>query len=224
MDVESEADASGLLDESGVYVSDEDETYHPNDSDNLDMEAIIHGYAQEWVESLNRDNVMALSIFLHSFVVFRLHFSLTDCAVMIGELLGYSDRTVREWKSVFINNEGSFPNSEQGNYQRSGVLWHNEELNKKAREFIKANASVKGKQNLTAGTFCQWVNGCLLVNNVLEPGYPRRISISTALRWLHNLGFQVIKKKKGTYVDGLKGLLSLNTDRNFSEKWLLMVS
>jgi len=81
-------------------------------------------------------------------------------------------------------------------------LWNNEELNKKAREFIKANASVKGKRNLTAGAFCQWVNGCLLVNNVLEPGYPRRISISTALRWLHNLGFQVIKKKKGTYVDG----------------------
>ena len=55
-----------------------------------------HGYAQEWFESLNRDDVMALSIFLHLFLVFCLHFSLTDYAVMIGELLGYSDRKVRE--------------------------------------------------------------------------------------------------------------------------------
>ena len=42
----------------------------------------------------------------------------------------------------------------------------------------------------------------LLPNNVLESGYPRRLSIATALHWLHNLGFQVMKKKKGTYVDG----------------------
>jgi len=201
-EVESEAVASDLLDESGVYVSDNDESYDPDNDDKVDMEAVIHGFAQEWVESLNRDDVMTLSMFLHLLLVFRLHFSLTDSAVMIGDLLGYSDRTVREWRSAFVNNNGSFPDSDQGTYQQSGVLWNNEELNKKAREFIKANASVKGKRNLTAGAFCQWVNGCLLVNNVLEPGYPRRISISTALRWLHNLGFQVIKKKKGTYVDG----------------------
>jgi hypothetical protein len=46
------------------------------------------------------------------------------------------------------------------------------------------------------------VNEVLLTNQVLEPGYPRKISVSTACRWLHNLGFEVIRKKKGTYVDG----------------------
>jgi len=75
------------------------------------------------------------------------------------------------------------------------------ELNKKAQEFVKANASVKGKKNLTAAVFYHWINKVLLLNSVLEPGYPRRVSLTTALRWLHNIGFQVIKKKKGTYVD-----------------------
>lgn len=120
-EVESEAVASDLLDESGVYVSDDDESYDPDNDDKPDMEAVIHGFAQEWVESLNRDDVMALSMFLHSLLVFRLHLSLTDSAVMIGDLLGYSDRTVREWRSAFVNNNGSFPDSDQGTYQRSGV-------------------------------------------------------------------------------------------------------
>ena len=39
------------------------------------------------------------------------------------------------------------------------------------------------------------------MNSFLEPGYPEKF-LSTTLRWLHNLGFDVIKKKKGTYVDG----------------------
>ena len=95
-----------------------------------------------------------------------------------------------------MENKCSFPDSRQGSYQRSSVLWQNEELNKKAREFVKANASVKGKKNLTAAAFCHWINEVLLHNSVLEPGYPRRVSLTTALRWLHNLDFQVIKKKE----------------------------
>lgn len=34
------------------------------------------------------------------------------------------------------------------------------------------------------------------------PGYPRKISVQTARLWLHELGFQVLDKKKGIYIDG----------------------
>ena len=95
-----------------------------------------------------------------------------------------------------------FPESQQGCYQRSGVLWQNEELNESVCKFVRENGCVRGKKNLTCATFCKWVNDSLLVNNVLEPGYPRRNFLATARRWLHNLGFRVIKKQKGTYVDG----------------------
>jgi len=90
-----ELNSSSLLDESGVYVSDEDEMYDPEIADESDMEAKIHQYAQEWVKSLNRDDTMSLSIFLHLFLSYRLHFSKGDSAKMISsfwdiliELLG----------------------------------------------------------------------------------------------------------------------------------------
>ena len=120
---EPELDSSALLDESGAYDSEEDDLYDPSLDDKCDMEAKIHYYAQEWIESLSKDDVVSLSIVLHSLLVFRLHFSLSDSAKLISELLGFSDRSIREWRSIFINNEGSFPDSDQGRYQRSGVLW-----------------------------------------------------------------------------------------------------
>ena len=124
---------------------------------------------------------MSLSIFFHSFLSECLHYSKGDCAKMISELLGYSDRTIREWRTGFIENDFSFPDSAQGSYQRSDVLWQHEELNKKAREFVKANASIKRKKNLTAAAFCHWINEVLLHNSVLDPGFPRRVSLTTAL-------------------------------------------
>ena len=47
--------------------------------------------------------------------------------------------------------------------------------------------------------FCQWVNDDLLVNTTLEPGFPRKIAMETARKWMHEL-FSVAKE--GTFVDG----------------------
>ena len=92
-------------------------------------------------------------------------------------------------------NEGSFPDSLQGKYQRSGVLWQNEELNKLATRYIREN---KGRLSMNLGSFTAWVNQ-VLPNHGLEPGFPHKV---TARKWLHELGFHIIDAKKGTYVDG----------------------
>ena len=113
-----------------------------------------------------------------------------------------SDRTVRRWRSALIDNDGVLPESEQGRYQRSGVLWQNEELNKKAVEYVRDNISVKGHPNLTTVTFCKWVNECFLPNCTLEPGFPRKISLETTCVWLHHLGFEVLTVRKGIFIDG----------------------
>ena len=73
------------------------------------------------------------------------------------------------------------PESKHGQNQRSGVMWRNEKLNKKAREYIRANAHVKGRLNMTSIDFCRWVNETLLPNSTLEPGF------ETARTWLHRL-------------------------------------
>lgn len=80
----------------------------------------------------------------------------------------------------FFENGGVAPASKQGHYQRTGVLWKNEAMNKKAAKYICENAAVKGKANLTASTFCHLVNEKLLPNETLEPGFPRTIAVETA--------------------------------------------
>ena len=99
-------------------------------------------------------------------------------------------------------NSGSFPETLQGRYQRKGVLWQNEELNKKASAFVRANAAKKGHPNMKIACFARWVNEDLLPNHALESGYPCKLSQETARKWLHELGFCVLDSKKGTYVDG----------------------
>ena len=55
------------------------------------------------------------------------------------------------------------------------MLWYSEELNKKAAEYVRLNASVKGTPNMTAIAFCKWVNKTLLPNSTFEPGFPRSV-------------------------------------------------
>ena len=56
-------------------------------------------------------------------------------AELAGMMVGRSDKTVHEWKKHFLE-EGEVPESKQGKYQRSDVLWSDESLNKKARQYI----------------------------------------------------------------------------------------
>ena len=68
--------------------------------------------------------------------------------------------------------------------------------------YVRANAAPRGRPNLTSSAFCQWVNNDLLPNLVLEPDYPRRVSVETARKWLHELGFDILQLSKGVFIDG----------------------
>ena len=61
---------------------------------------------------------------------------------------------------------------------------------------MQENAAPRGRPNLT---FCQWVNNELLTNTVLDP---RSVSVETARKWLHELGFDVLQMSKGVFIDG----------------------
>ena len=64
------------------------------------------------------------------------------------------------------------------------------------------NAYPKGKANMMAASFCQWVNNDLLPSYYLPPNLPRTISVRTATRWLPRLGFRLQFHKKGAFMDG----------------------
>ena len=63
---------------------------------------------------------------------------------MAADMIGKADRSVRQWRTDMLNNDGVLLESKQGKYQRTGVLWNNEELNEKARQYVRINSSVKG--------------------------------------------------------------------------------
>ena len=177
------------------YESENDNDFEP-ENEVLDDETMIHLHCNEWIDGLHRDDLMSLTIVLHYLLVNTLHFPMTSSSQLIAELIKKSDRTVREWRATFLANSGSFPETLQGKYQRTGVLWHNEELNKKACAFVRANKAIKGRPNMKIACFARWVNEDLLPNHTLEPGYPCRISQETARKWLHELGFCVSIQKK----------------------------
>lgn len=183
------------LDEARASV-DSHSSYDPEETDDP-----IEMFVTDWSRSLSREDTIALGLFLSFHLVKMFNFTKTKAAENAGVMMGKSDRAIRQWRIEFLK-ENCIPDNLQGKYQRSGVLWASEELNLKATKFVRENANVKGRPNMTALSFCQWVNENLLPNIALEPGYPRRISVQTARKWLHHLGFMVISGKKGSFFNG----------------------
>ena len=140
---------------------------------------------------------MALLLYVRLPTIFGL--SKTDTAAVVGKVLHKNERTIRRLADDFVSNGGEFSESQQGHYV---TLMSNEELCDTAREHVRENAAPRGRPNLTAAAFCQWVNNELLPNTVLDPGYPRRVSVETARKWLHDLGFKVLQMSKGVFIDG----------------------
>lgn len=181
---------------------DIDPSFDLDSSIKSDSSHLMETFCDEFVTHLELEDRVGLGLFLYFQLITMLNKGETDAAEISGMMVGKSDKTIREWRNHFFENDGEVPTSKQGHYQRSGVLWNSESLNKKARRYISCNAHVKGRSNLTSGLFCQWVNDELLPNETLEPGFPRKISAETGRKWMHELGFEVKHVKKCTFVDG----------------------
>ena len=113
----------------------------------------------EWIGGLPRSDRMSLSIFMHDILCQQFGITVTDSDEVQSNYLGITARTIREWCSLSFANEGYFPDPLQGKYVKK-CLGDNEDLNKQATRFIRANASVKGKPNLTAA---QFVSGSMTI-------------------------------------------------------------
>ena len=66
--------------------------------------------------------------------------------------------------------------------------------------------------------FCTWINDTILPNSTLEPGFPRKFSVETSQKWLHELGFEVLTLKKGIFVDGHEHSDVIESRKDFLRK------
>ena len=139
----------------------------PVQTDTKSSQEILGKFVEEWLQVLGKEEVKSVAMFLCYHLVSMFSFTETKAAEYAALLLNKSDRTVRRWRSGLIENDGVLPESEHGKHQRTGVLWKDEDLNKKATEYVRSNAAVKGRPNLTSIDFCRWVNETLLPNSTL---------------------------------------------------------
>jgi len=70
--------------------------------------------------------------------------------------------------------------------QPGGKVIDDEECCELTLEWVQANAYVIGEPNMTASTFCNWLNNTLSPNFAGDhPNMPSGVSIHTAIWWLH---------------------------------------
>ena len=82
----------------------------------------IEQFVEEWVLSLSHDSVVSLGLLLCYQLENLVGFIATNAAEYASVMLGKSDCTIRQWKTDFVE-KGEIPNSQQGRYQRSGIMW-----------------------------------------------------------------------------------------------------
>ena len=162
---------------------------------------------QEWLGNLPRDDLQHVAFLLYTNLPKKFGLQKMDTAATVADFIQKSERTVRRWIDEFVQNDGEFSDTQQGHYVRDNTLMSNDELCEKARVYVRANAAPRGRPNLTSSAFCQWVNNDLLPNSILEPGYPRIVSVKTARKWLHELGFDILQFSKGSLM-GMSVLMS----------------
>ena len=194
---------SSGVEEEGATVSDPDFGYRseeePDANDtSTDEEFSPQELFDDWMVSLRLDQRKMLSVIAMEHFKSRMHLNVKDAATEAGCIIG---KTVRRYRNEFFQNEGHFAIRLQGKYERHCVQ-HDEAFNHKAAEWVREHAFVKGEPNMTAQSFCDWVNNTLLPSSHLQPNFPRCISLRTAVRWLHHLGFKPVSHKKGVYIDG----------------------
>ena len=177
-------------------------SYNTEQDPDLTPLEIMREYVDGWIGTLERDNKKSVAMLLCYTLVKEFADTETRAAETTGKILKKSDKTIRRWRTDLVANNGTFSESKQGRYQRSGVLLSNEELSSLASEYVCANSAVKRKPNMTILEFCKWVNKSLPPNSTIEPGFPRKIGVETARKWLHETGFEVLTARKGIFIDG----------------------
>ena len=144
---------------------------------------------------------MMLTLLLYE--TFQKEFGLgkLEAAVKVSRIVHHHERSIRRWRDSF-RQHGDIPSLKVGQYERQ-TLADDEEVRRKATARARKHSNVKGQPNMTIQDFCQYLNNDLLPSLSFLRGLPNKVSLETARKFLHNLGFERVDTgKKGVYIDG----------------------
>lgn len=191
-----------VTEEDGVPESSDSENERPGTDSDVDDEDFDPQVAfDNWIVSLRLSDRKMLSVLLMETLQKRFNIKATAAALEAAWITGFNEKTVRYYRKDFMDNKGHFKEEKRGKHKRV-CLFNDEDLRLRASMWVRENAVNKSGPNMTARDFCQWVNETLLPSSSLPPFFPRSITVITATRWLHRLGYRPKSHKKGAYVDG----------------------
>ena len=183
-----------------AQLSEDDSSESDEDSVNFSNDDARQLY-QEWLKEQPKHNIKMMAVMFMDSLIDRFNMTTRGAANEVGLVLRYNEKTIRTWRQDFYTNQGHFTESRQGKHARLFIL-DDEGLRHKAAEWVRTNATAKGRPNMTGAKFCTWVNTHLLPNAELPPGCPLQIQPRTSIKWLHHLGFRPQSHKKSIYIDG----------------------
>ena len=171
--------------------------HYSSEASEFDAQSVF----DDWMVSLPALQRKTLAVLLMESFKNRQNMGVMGAAQEAASITGFNEKTVRLYRKEFFESNGQFKETRQGKYKRNCLL-KDENLRLEASMWVREHACKKGEANMTAKSFCQWVNEDLLPSHNLPPNLPRSISVRTATRWLHQLGYRPLSHKKGAYVDG----------------------
>ena len=143
--------------------------------------------------------------------------TITQAATMTSDTVGFSAQTIRRWAFNYVASIHEMSSVTQENITDEDIddilssdrgtaspcldyLVLDEQFQNDARIFIRQNACKKGEPNLTAEMFAEWVKSV----------YDKEISVKTANRWLHKLGFSRTTTRKVYILMGMNKMMLWN--------------
>ncbi|MCG8622252.1 MAG: hypothetical protein MJE68_09695 [Proteobacteria bacterium] len=150
--------------------SQSDSDFDPEDALLKDPDAMIEEFVADWIATLPRNDLYALSLLLFHVLQQEFLQLVYPASKIIGKILNKNYKTIQKWRVDFLNNKGEVPDFLRGKYERMQAIANNEDLTEQARLYVRENSFRKGAPNMTAWSFCSWVNEELLPNSTLEPG------------------------------------------------------
>ena len=163
------------------------------------------------ISAMKRIDEQKMAMMLYDNYVERMGFQKTEAVKEVGLFLGVNDQTFRSWRREFLCS-GEFSEDNRGKHARhQGLI--DEDYRDIALDWVRNHSSVKGKPNMTASDFCEWINKELLpIMREHQPNTPHSISVRTAPCWLHKLGLIHVVQGKVYILMVMSGVTQLNIE------------
>ena len=115
----------------------------------------------DWILSLPSFDRKMLAVLVTHTLQIRSKMKRTAAALEAAWITGFNEKTVCYICKEFKENRGKFRDERRGKYKRM-CIFNNEELRLQASMWVREHAVDKSGPNMTAHSFCQWVNDVLL--------------------------------------------------------------